>query len=67
MPIELEKEVLTKMKKVNIQIVIRDDKVGFAIEKTKEMSVVEIIGALELVQEELKGKMKNQLKVEGQN
>jgi len=51
------------MKKINIIASIDGDKVAFSVQKSKEISLVEIIGLLNVITNEIRQNLQNKLKI----
>lgn len=51
------------MKKINIIASIDGDKIAFSVQKSKDISLIEIIGLLKVVTDEIKQNLQNKLKI----
>ena len=51
------------MKKINIIASIDGDKIAFSVQKSKEISLVEIIGLLDVITNEIRQNLQNKIKI----
>lgn len=51
------------MKKIKIVASIVEDKIAFSVQKSKEISLVEIIGLLKVITDEVKQDLQNKIKI----
>ena len=51
------------MKKIKIIASIVEDKIAFSVQKSKDISLVEIIGLLKIISDEVKQNLENKLKI----
>ena len=51
------------MKKIKIVATIVEDKIAFSVQKSKEISLVEIIGLLNVITNEIRQNLQNKLKI----
>jgi len=51
------------MKKIKIIASIVEDKIAFSVQKSKEISLVEIIGLLNVITNEIRQNLQNKIKI----
>ena len=51
------------MKKIKIVASIVEDKIAFSVQKSKEISLVEIIGLLNVITNEIRQNLQNKIKI----